>query len=476
MGDPKGFLKIARKEAGNRPVTERMYDFAEVEQTLNSEDRKLQASRCMDCGVPYCHWACPVINIIPEWQDLLFRGEWQKAIELLQSTNNFPEVTGRVCPAPCEDACVLTLHEAPVTIRENECAITEMAFREGYIRPQPPLARTGKKVAVIGSGPAGLACADLLNKEGHDVVVFEKEDAAGGLMRYGIPDFKLNKKVIDRRLEVLQQEGLVIKTGTKVGKDVHLADLVSEFDAVCLCIGAEQPRDLAVEGRDFGGIYFAMEFLKQQNRINRGLDIPYDYHINARDKHVVVIGGGDTGSDCVGTAIRQGAARVSQLEILPVPQQVSSKKNPHWPGKPGVLKTTTSHEEGCDRRWSVATTRFLGEQRALTGLEICQVTWGKNEQGIFGITEIPGTREILKADLVLLALGFLHPALAGIVSGLDLQIDQRGNIKTDAGFRTSHPKIFAAGDARSGASLVVHAIFSGRMAAGNILKFLADID
>jgi len=474
MGDPKGFLRIQRKEAGNRPVSERIYDFAEVEQTLNTEDRKLQASRCMDCGIPYCHWACPVINLIPEWQDLLYKGEWKKAVELLQSTNNFPEFTGRICPAPCEDACVLTLHEAPVTVRENECAITEMAFSEGYIRPRPPSSRTGKKVAVIGSGPAGLACADLLNQEGHTVVVFEKEDAAGGLLRFGIPDFKLNKKVIDRRLEVLQKEGLVIRTGTEVGRDVLPDHLVSEFDAICICIGAERPRDLAVEGRDLEGIHFAMDFLKQQNKINRGLEIPYDYIINARDKQVVVLGGGDTGSDCVGTAIRQGAARVTQLEILPMPQQINGRKNPNWPGKPGVLKTTSSHEEGCDRRWAVATVRFLGEQRVVKGLEICQVTWAKDEHGVYSMSTVPGTQEIIRADLVLLAMGFLHPAHTGLVSKLDLQLDQRGNIETDAHYRTSNPKIFAAGDARAGASLVVHAIYSGRMAAANILKFLSD--
>jgi len=476
MGDPKGFIKIARKEAGNRPVNERIYDFAEVEQTLNSEDRKLQASRCMDCGIPYCHWACPVINIIPEWQDLLYRGEWKKAIELLQSTNNFPEFTGRICPAPCEDACVLTLHEAPVTIRENECAITEMAFREGYIRPQPPVTRTGKKVAVIGSGPAGLACADLLNKAGHSVVVFEKDDAAGGLLRYGIPDFKLNKKLIDRRLEVMVQEGLVIQTGMEAGRDILIDDLVREYDAVCLCIGAGQPRDLEVSGRDLEGIYFAMDFLKQQNRINRGLEIPYEHLVSARDKQVVVIGGGDTGSDCVGTAIRQGAAKVTQLEILPMPRKVNGKMNPNWPGKPGTLKTSTSHEEGCDRRWSVNTLRFLGEQKILRGMEICQVSWEKNEAGIYAMTEVPGTQETIMADLALLATGFLHPVHAGIVSGLELQLDRRGNIHTDAQLRTSHPKIFAAGDARAGASLVVTAIYSGRLAAGYIMRFLSDID
>jgi glutamate synthase (NADPH/NADH) small chain len=472
MGDPKGFMNIARKEAGNRPVQDRIFDFGEVEQTLNTEDRKLQAARCMDCGIPYCHWACPVINIIPEWQDLLYKGEWRKAIELLHSTNNFPEFTGRICPAPCEDACVLTLHQAPVTIRENEAAIVEMAFREGYIRPEPPATRTGKKVAVIGSGPSGLACADQLNKMGHSVVVFEKEDAAGGLVRYGIPDFKLNKQIIDRRLDIFIQEGIRINTGVEVGVDIGIRKLVKEYDAVCMCIGAEEPRDLDIEGRDLEGIHFAMEFLKQQNKLNRGLEIPYDYHITAKDKNAVVIGGGDTGSDCVGTAIRQGAASVQQFEILPMPRKVDGKVNPNWPYYPGTLKTSTSHEEGCERRWSVATTRFLGEQRIVAGLEICQVAWEKDDNGRMVMKEVPDTRETIRADLVLLAMGFVHPVHPGMVSDLNLELDSRGNINTGENFQTSNPKVFAAGDARVGASLVVTAIYSGRQAAEHIHKFL----
>jgi glutamate synthase (NADPH/NADH) small chain len=335
----------------------------------------------MDCGIPFCHWACPVINVIPEWNELLHRGEWKKANDVLHSTNNFPEFTGRICPAPCEDACVLTIDASPVTIRENEAAITEMAFREGYIRPTPPVNRTGKKVAVIGSGPAGLACADQLNKAGHLVTVFEKEDAAGGLLRYGIPDFKLNKEVVERRLNVLLAEGIEIRTGQEVGINLDIKGVVEEYDAICIAIGSEEPRDLPIKGRDLDGIHFAMDYLRQQNKINRGMEIPYDYLINAKDKNVVVLGGGDTGSDCVGTAIRQGAKSVTQIEILPKPPEVEGKANPEWPFTPQKLKTSTSHEEGCERRWSLSTREFLGDMRHVTGLDLVQVEWAKDERG-----------------------------------------------------------------------------------------------
>lgn len=472
MADPKGFLKIERKEAGNRPLQDRVRDFGEVEQTLNSEDRKLQAARCMDCGIPFCHWACPVINVIPEFNDLLYRGEWRKAVEMLHSTNNFPEFTGRVCPAPCEDACVLTIGKAPVTIRENEAAITEMAFREGYIMPEPPIMRTGKKVAVIGSGPAGLACADQLNKEGHHVTIYEKENAAGGLLRYGIPDFKLNKEVVDRRLEVLISEGIEIKTGIEVGKDLDIKKLIRSCDAVCLAIGAEEPRDLDVAGRDLDGIHYAMDYLRQQNKVNRGEEIPYDYLITAKDKNVVILGGGDTGSDCVGTAVRQGAKSITQIEILPRPREVDGKENPNWPFNPEKLKTSTSHEEGCVRRWSLSTLKFLGEMQQVTGLELVQVEWEKDGRGRMQMKEVPGTEEILEADLVLLSVGFLHPAQNGIINALKLNVNKQKNILTDSKFATSHAKVFAAGDARNGASLVVTAIYSGREAAAAINDYL----
>ncbi len=319
MGDISGFLKIKRKEAGNRPLNERICDFSEVEQVLNSEDRMLQASRCMDCGIPFCHWSCPVDNLIPEWNDLLFKGLWKAAYERLIATNNFPEVTGRICPASCEHACVLNIGQEPVTIRENEVAIVERAFAEGYIKPSPPLKRTGKSVAVIGSGPAGLAAADLLNKWGHSVTLFEKDEKAGGLMRFGIPDFKLSKAIIDRRIDLMIKEGLTLKTGTQIGRDISAGELVNNFDAVCIAIGSGQPRDLSVEGRNLRGIYFAMDFLSNQNRVNSGHIHTADNQINAENKKVLVIGGGDTGSDCVGTAIRQKAATVTQIEILPKP-------------------------------------------------------------------------------------------------------------------------------------------------------------
>ena len=472
MADPRGFLKIERKEAGNRPLRDRVLDFGEVEQTLNSEDRKLQATRCMDCGIPFCHWACPVENVIPEFQDELHKGEWKKAIDILHSTNNFPEFTGRICPAPCEAACVLTLDKSPITIRENEAAIAEMAFREGYIKPEPPLVRTGKKVAVIGSGPAGLACADLLNKAGHTVTVFEKEDAAGGLLRYGIPDFKLNKNVVDRRLNVFLEEGLIIKTGVEVGRDVQIQELVAQFDAVCIAIGAEEPRDLPIKGRNLDGIYFAMEYLIQQNKINQGQEIPYDYLINAREKDVIVLGGGDTGSDCVGTAVRQGAKSITQIEILPRPQEVDGKENPSWPYTPVILKTSSSHEEGCNRLWSLSTQRFMGELQHVVGLKLEGVEWAKDEKGTMQMTEVPGTERTMPADLVLLALGFVNPVQKGIIDSLGLKVSKRKNIMTDLQFRTSQKKVFAAGDAVDGASLVVKAIQSGRRAAETIHAFL----
>jgi glutamate synthase (NADPH/NADH) small chain len=472
MADPKGFLTVPRKEAGNRPVNERIYDFGEVEQTLNTVDRKLQASRCMDCGIPFCHWACPVINLIPEWQDMLYRGEWRKAIDLLHVTNNFPEFTGRICPAPCEDACVLTLHEAPVTVRENEAAIAEMAFREGYIQPKPPEIRSGKKVAVIGSGPAGLACADLLNKAGHWVTVFEKEDSAGGLLRYGIPDFKLNKKIIDRRLDVLVEEGLEIILSVNIGVDIDPQKMLDSYDALCIATGAEHPRDLKIEGRDMEGIFFAMDFLRQQNKINRGIEVSYENRISAKDKNVIVLGGGDTGSDCVGTVIRQGARKVIQIEILPKPFEVKNNFNPSWPYVPKILKSTTSHEEGCERRWSLSTRRFLGEQRRISGLEVIGVEWEKDGDGKFEMKEIPGMLEIIQTDMVLLSLGFLHPTLNGLLNKLGIELDARQNIKVDKDFLTNNPKVFAAGDAKDGASLVVKAIYSGRQAAEAINQYL----
>jgi glutamate synthase (NADPH) small chain len=470
MADVTGFLKIKRKEAGNRPLHERICDFSEVEQVLNSEDRMLQASRCMDCGVPFCHWSCPVDNLIPEWNDLLYKGDWKNAYLRLAATNNFPEFTGRICPASCEHACVLNISQEPVTIRENEVAIVEKAFSEGYIKPCPPKIRTGKKVAVIGSGPAGMAAADLLNKTGHTVTLFEKDEKAGGLLRYGIPDFKLSKATIDRRLNLMIKEGLIVKTGIDVGRDLTGKQLLTEFDAICIAIGATHPRDLIAEGRDLSGIHYAMDFLSLQNRVNEGQFPASENPITAEGKKVLVIGGGDTGSDCVGTSIRQRAESVTQIEILPKPPLTRDVNNP-WPYYGKVLKTSTSHEEGCDRFWCLTTVRFTGVHNHVTGVEVEDVNWS-NRDGKYIMESVPGTRRIIDADLVLLAMGFVHPVLDGLVSELELDLDQRRNIKVDGNQSTSQNKIFAAGDSVSGASLVVNAIASGRKAAKEIDRFL----
>jgi glutamate synthase (NADPH) small chain len=470
MADASGFLKVKKKDAGNRPVNERIRDHSEVEQVLNSEDRMLQASRCMDCGIPFCHWGCPVDNLIPEWNDLLYRGEWKEAYKRLASTNNFPEFTGRICPAPCEHACVLNIGLEPVTIRENEVAIAEKAFAEGYIKPSPPSKRTGKKVAVIGSGPSGMAAADLLNKSGHTVTLFEKDDKAGGLLRYGIPDFKLSKSVIDRRLDLMIAEGVIIKTGVAVGKEVSGKEIMDSFDAVCIAIGAGKPRALKVEGSEFSGIYFAMDFLKAQNKVNSGLLSANESPISAEGKKVLVIGGGDTGSDCVGTSIRQRAMSVTQIEILPKPP-VSRKEDNPWPYWGKILKTSTSHEEGCERQWSLATRRFVGDGNITKGAEVEEVVWELSD-GKYAMKTVPGTSRVIEADLVLLALGFEHPVLEGLVTELGLELDNRNNIKVSRGMETSIQKVFATGDSVSGATLVVNAIASGRKVAKEIDRFL----
>ncbi len=470
MADINGFLKIKRKEAGNRPINERICDHSEVEQVLNSEDRMLQASRCMDCGIPFCHWSCPVDNLIPEWNDLLYKGDWKAAYLRLAATNNFPEFTGRICPASCEHACVLNINKEPVTIRENEVAIVEKAFSEGYIKPQPPKSRTGKKVAVIGSGPAGMAAADLLNKAGHLVTLFEKDDKAGGLLRYGIPDFKLSKAVVDRRLDLMIKEGLIIRTGVNIGSDITGRELLEQFDAICVTIGATHPRDLTAEGRELHGIHFAMDFLPLQNRVNAGQMTASSNPINAEGKRVVVIGGGDTGSDCVGTSIRQKATSVTQIEIMPKPPAARADNNP-WPYFGKVLKTSTSHEEGCERFWNLATVRFHGNDDHVTGIEVEDVAWELKDDK-YTMTVVNGTRRIISADLVLLAMGFVHPALGGLLSELELELDQKRNIKVNQNHMTSRQKVFAAGDSISGATLVVNAIASGRKVAREIDNFL----
>ena len=470
MADINGFLKIKRKDAGNRSIKERIRDHSEVEQVLNSEDRMLQAARCMDCGIPFCHWSCPVDNLIPEWNDLLYRGDWKGAYARLASTINFPEFTGRICPASCEHACVLNINEEPVTIRENEVAIVERAFAEGYIKPVIPQNRSGKKVAVIGSGPSGMAAADLLNQAGHTVTMFEKDNKPGGLLRYGIPDFKLSKATIDRRIDLMVSEGVIVKTMINIGRDITAADLDKQFDAVCITIGAGHPRDLMIDGRDLSGIHFAMDFLTLQNRVNADEINSADNPISAEGKKVIVIGGGDTGSDCVGTAIRQKAERVIQIEILPKPPLNRTDDNP-WPYFGKVLKTSTSHEEGCERFWNISTLRFIGNNYTVSGVEVEDVEWKKTD-GRNIMVPVANSGRVIEADLVLLAMGFVHPVLEGLISESGVELNIRKNIKIDNNHMTSRQKFFAAGDSVSGASLVVNAIASGRKVASEIDLYL----
>ncbi len=474
MGDPKGFIKIKRKEAGMRPKMERVHDYGEVEQTLNTEDRKLQAARCMDCGVPFCHWACPVHSNIPDWQDAIYRGDWQEASDILHSTNDFPEFTGRVCPAPCETSCTLAINDDAVSIRENEASVVERAFSDGLIKPRPPLTRLDKKVAVIGSGPAGLSVATRLNRRGYRVEVFEKDDAIGGLLRYGIPDFKLSKSIIDRRLNILREEGISFRTNINVGQDISANDLLHSFDAICLAIGAQQPRDLKIPGRELNGIFFAMDFLTYQNKTNKGQFLNGNPEINAKNKHVVVIGGGDTGSDCVGTANRQGALSVTQLEILPKPQEKIGF-NSNWPWPEKVLKTSSSHEEGCERMWSVASKKFTGADNKVRKIGLVDVKWEKDPNGGMQMKEIPSTKRTIKADLVLLSMGFVHPVHEGLLNSLNVTYDRRGNVKGDSKLQTSVKKVFVAGDAREGANLVVTATYSGIQAAEYIEEYLESL-
>jgi len=466
MGNPKAFINTPRKIAGYRPINERISDFGEVEQTLNREDRKIQASRCMDCGIPFCHWACPLGNKMPEWQDLIYKGQWKEGVEVLHETNNFPDFTGRICPAPCEKSCVLALHDAAVTIRENEAAVTEVAFIEGMIKARPPKTRTGKTIAVIGSGPAGLAAAQQLNRKGHHVTVYEKDNGLGGLMRYGIPNFKLNKNIIDRRMALLIEEGIVFKTNTEIGKDIAGKEIMKNFDAVCIAVGSGHPRDITPEGRDLKGIYFAMDFLSQQNQLIIGEKVDQNNIISAKGKHVLVIGGGDTGSDCVGTSIRQGAAKVTQIEIMPQPPVDKNPDTP-WPYYPNILKTSSSHMEGCVRKWSLNTNKFIGENGKLTEVLVEEVEWSKDEKGRMSMKPT-GKTDLIKADLVFLALGFIHPVHEGLLTELGVEFDGRGNVAIDKESKSNIGKVFAAGDAAMGASLVVRAIASGRKVAEDI--------
>jgi len=471
MGKPTGFMEISRQDRGYAPVTERVKNFKEFAIALTEETLQKQGARCMDCGIPYCHQGCPINNIIPDWNDLVYRGEWRAAVEVLHSTNNFPEFTGRICPAPCEAACTLNLTDEPVTIKSIECAIIDRAWAEGWIEPQIAAHRSGKRVAIIGSGPAGLAAAQQLARAGHGVVVYEKADRIGGLLRYGIPDFKLDKSVIDRRIAQMQAEGVIFRPNIHVGVDMAPKQLTADFDAVVLTGGSEKPRDLNIPGRDKQGVHFAMEFLPQQNKRVAGDRIPEAAAISATGKHVVVIGGGDTGSDCIGTSIRQGAASVTQLEILPRPPEKENKSTT-WPNWPNKFRTSSSQEEGCARDWSVTTLSFSGENGQVTAVQCARVEW-RQQDGRWVMNTIPGSEFTLKADLVFLAMGFLHPVQEGLLAELGVALDERGNVKADTNnYKTSADKVFSAGDMRRGQSLVVWAIREGRQAARAVDEFL----
>ena len=472
MGKPRGFLEHKRELAEYRPVCDRLKDYSQVFIPRPDEQSRDQAARCMDCGTPFCHWGCPVGNYIPEWNDLMFNAHWEESGQLLDATNNLPEITGRVCPAPCEYACVLGINDDPVTIRENELAIIEHAFDHGLIKAHPPAKRTGKKVAVIGSGPAGLVCAAQLNQAGHSVTVFERDEKVGGIMRYGIPDFKLEKWVLDRRIKIWEEEGINFKPGVNVGVDYLTAKLLKDYDAVCLTGGSRVPRDLKIEGRELKGIYFAMDYLVQSNHRSAGEKIAENQLIDAKGKKVVVIGGGDTGADCVGTANRQGASCVVQIELLPQPGSCRPENQP-WPFYPLLLKTTSSHEEGAARQWSIQTKRFSGKNGTVNKLVCVKLDFSqKDEKSCSIMKEVPGSEFEIEADLVLLAMGFLGPEKSGLLTELGVVLDQRGNVKTGEDFMTSVKGVFSAGDMRRGQSLIVWAIAEGRSAAYSIDNYL----
>jgi glutamate synthase (NADPH/NADH) small chain len=467
MGDPRGFVKFSREGPTRRPVELRVLDWNEMYEPFSEYKLRNQGGRCMDCGVPFCQGnnGCPVVNLIPEWNDLVHRGRWKDALKALHATNNFPEFTGRLCPAPCESACVLGINADPVSIRVVEWNIIDRGFDEGWVEPIMSVVKTGKKVAVVGSGPAGLAAAQQLARAGHGVTVYEKADRIGGLLRYGIPDFKMEKWVIDRRLDQMKAEGVQFETGVNVGVDVTEEDLARQFDAICLALGAEQPRDLPIPGRELNGVHFAMEYLTQQNISNAGDSLSVE-QITAKGKKVIIIGGGDTGSDCLGTAHRQGCIEVHQFELLPEPPPLRAESTP-WPLWPMQLRTSHSHEEGCDRQWSVSTTKFSGENGQVTKLHGYQVSF---EAGKF--TPVQGTEFDMDADLVLLAMGFTGPIKNGLLDSLGVNYDARGNVSVDENFMTSKDGIFAAGDTKRGASLIVWAIAEGRKAAAGVDVYL----
>ncbi|HEY4903770.1 MAG TPA: glutamate synthase subunit beta [Candidatus Sulfotelmatobacter sp.] len=465
MGKATGFLEHRRELAPRRPVTQRVNDWFEIYLDLPEETLRSQGARCMDCGVPFCQTGCPVNNLIPDWNDLVYRGRWKEAVRQLHATNNFPEFTGRICPAPCEASCVLGINQPAVTIKQNEKSIVERGFIEGWIRPEPPKFRTGRSVAIVGSGPSGLAAAQQLCRAGHAVTVYEKADRIGGLLRYGIPEFKLEKHIIDRRLEQMSAEGVKFVTSAEVGKNVAVEDLRAEFDAVVLAGGAEHPRDLNVPGRELEGIHFAMEYLPQQNKRCLGDTIPSEMEILATGKRVVIVGGGDTGADCLGTAHRQKPVSVHQFEIMPKPPDERSPQTP-WPLWPMQLRTEAAHEEGGVRDWSIATTKFTGEAGSVRQLHAVRVGSAPKFEAM------PGSEFVIEADLVLIAMGFLGPMRKGMIEQLGLVLDHRGNVATDANYMSSVPGVFAAGDMRRGQSLVVWAISEGRKAAAAVDTYL----
>lgn len=484
MGKATGFLEYTRQLPKKRPVEERRKDYREFVERYDDTTLNQQSARCMNCGVPFCHNGCPLGNIIPEFNDAVYRKNWYEAYEILISTNNFPEFTGRICPAPCETACVLGINQPAVVIEEIERHIIETAFEKGYVKPRKPNLLTGKKIAVVGSGPAGLAAAAQLISVGHSITVFERDEKPGGLLRYGIPDFKLEKWVIDRRIALMEEEGVVFRCGVNVGTDVSFSDLMREYHAVVLAGGSTVPRDLNVPGRDLNGVYFAMQFLKQQNmRVdNPEADLlskrsypgsHWDEEIWATGKHVVVIGGGDTGSDCVGTSNRHGAASITQFELMPMPPTERTAYMP-WPQYPMILKTTSSHEEGCERQWAVATKRFIGENGKITALETVELEWKSGADGRpASFVEREGTSKIIPCDLALLAMGFVHPLHEAFITEAGIELDNRGNIKAaENDFHTNLPKVFACGDMRRGQSLVVWAISEGRECARKVDEYL----
>ncbi|MEO7741598.1 MAG: glutamate synthase subunit beta [Usitatibacter sp.] len=476
MGKITGFMEIERRDRPYVPVPERIRFYKEFIRPLPDEEMSRQGARCMDCGIPFCQTGCPVNNIIPDWNDLVYRGHWRDALEVLHSTNNFPEFTGRVCPAPCEASCTLNINDDPVAIKSIEQAIIDKGWAEGWVAPQVPPGKTGKKVAVVGSGPAGLACAQQLARAGHDVTLFEKNDRIGGLLRYGIPDFKMEKHLIDRRMEQMAAEGVTFRTGVHVGTGLAAADVLDQFDAIALTGGSEKPRDLPAPGRSLAGVHFAMEFLPQQNKAVAGDPVPGQ--IMATGKHVVVIGGGDTGSDCIGTSIRQGAASVTNFELMPMPPEQENKALtwPYWPLK---LRTSSSHEEGAERDFAVATKSFNGTDGRIQSLTACHVEWVKTEKGAMAMKEIPGTEFTIPADLVLLAMGYVHPVHEGMLAQLGVAKDPRGNVSAPSegagAYATSIPKVFTAGDMRRGQSLIVWAIREGRQCARSVDAFLMGV-